>query len=584
MTEKQWSGYQEEIFRAVTEDDAHLVIEAVAGSGKSTTLVEACHRYVARYPRAKVCFVAFNKHVADELPPKLPKSKRLEVRTMHSLGLRVLAKEERGLNVNEDKLADWFEEDFENPFDPLNPRLQTKDYTKAIKKYVGYFKNLLLEPTRVNLEYVRLQFDIGDPADVDDKNAFARSVVAACAKYMEECLDDYIQIDFDDMVWLPARLELPMPQYDLVFVDETQDLNPTMHKLVMMLGQAGARVVAVGDSYQSMYRFRGAQTDSMGLLRKQLGATTLPLSITYRCPVQHVTLAQTFVPYLEAAPNAAEGRIEALNVDEGLRRTSRGDLVIGRTNVEVARAAMKLLKTRRPAMINGKDTGKSLVALIRSFRTARDVAHLISLCHERLARMKKRGAAPKEMEAFSDKVSVLGVLADDTSTLSELISLIQRLFSDKAKGIVCSTIHRVKGLEADNVLLLGATSLPRLGFYHRSPGFGDEGDYYAGEMEEVREKSGSEEEQQERNILYVALTRAKKVLRLVVGRDKNGLPHPWPHWMEKHAHLITSGPTPIDDAAPPPADLDLMPDAPDPNDLALPQAAPPPKDELGLFD
>ena len=67
-------------------------------------------------------------------------------------------------------------------------------------------------------------------------------------------------IDFDDMIWLPVALNLPIPMtFDFLIVDEYQDSNITQQELALRFCPSG-RMVIVGDRYQSIYQFRGADT------------------------------------------------------------------------------------------------------------------------------------------------------------------------------------------------------------------------------------------------------------------------------------------------------------------------------------
>jgi superfamily I DNA/RNA helicase len=82
--EYPWSAYQEAIFSWLEHDQGHLVVEASAGSGKSTTLIK-CLDFVPQ--NSKILFTAFNTDIVGELKKKVGDMDNVDIRTLHSLGL-----------------------------------------------------------------------------------------------------------------------------------------------------------------------------------------------------------------------------------------------------------------------------------------------------------------------------------------------------------------------------------------------------------------------------------------------------------------------------------------------------------------
>src|SRR5262249_16613860 len=121
---------------------------------------------------------------------------------------------------------------------------------------------------------------------------------------LEECLDHEAAADYDDQVWLPVLRRLPVEQFDMVLMDEAQDMKRAQEELARMACQQG-RIIPFGDRFQSCYGFRGADPDSIQSFYESLrdsprGCLILPLTVTQRCPKSHVRLAQGIVPDLEA--------------------------------------------------------------------------------------------------------------------------------------------------------------------------------------------------------------------------------------------------------------------------------------------
>ena len=75
-----------------------------------------------------------------------------------------------------------------------------------------------------------------------------------------------------DMIWMPYVFNLPVQKYDFVFCDEAQDLNNAQIKLVLKACKKRGRIFTYGDPHQAIYRFRGAASDAMERIKKELDA------------------------------------------------------------------------------------------------------------------------------------------------------------------------------------------------------------------------------------------------------------------------------------------------------------------------
>ena len=194
--------------------------------------------------------------------------------------------------------------------------------------------------------------------------------------------------DFDDMIWPPALLQLPFPACDVLYIDEAQDLNPAQHALVALAGKEG-RTVILGDRYQAIYAFRGADSASIENLQEQLGKRTgrgmestggvliRPLTITWRCPKSHVSLAQRDVADIEAHPAAIDGEVSHSFLEEARGQFQPGDMVLCPTNVPLIASALKLIASRRPALVRGRRVGDQLIDIVRyQGKDARTIAEL----------------------------------------------------------------------------------------------------------------------------------------------------------------------------------------------------------------
>ena len=95
---RQWSGFQESVFAAVHDPSANLLIQAVAGSGKTTTIIEAM-----RYAPGSSLFMAFNKAIAEDIRRKATSG---EVKTLNALGHRLMCDHRPAAMLNARKMLD----------------------------------------------------------------------------------------------------------------------------------------------------------------------------------------------------------------------------------------------------------------------------------------------------------------------------------------------------------------------------------------------------------------------------------------------------------------------------------------------
>jgi len=475
------SVYQQAIFDYIQDKNGtDAVIEAVAGSGKTTTIVEAL-----KYTSGRVVFCAFNKRIADELRTRAPA--HVKCCTLHSLGFAALRNAlPHKPEVDDDKKMSIAKE--------LLPADEDFYVRVSLVKVASLVQATLTEPTDVAaVNSIIDRYDI-------DLNGGGPKVLAALPRMIELCASRTTVIDYDDMCWLVVALNLPMEKFDWVLIDESQDLNVVQQELVLRSVNEYGRIIAVGDRNQSIYGFRGADTEAIPNLIARLNEPKiLPLSITYRCPVEHVKLARQFVPQLEAAPNAIAG--EVLNITKGqlFERAKDGDLVLCRINAPLVDVCYSLIRQGKKAVIVGRDIGKGLAQLIDKMK-ARDIHDLLAKLRDyRWAEVAKLEAAGKSNRAagLSDRIDTITALCDGVGDITTLKAKIDSIFTDDVKGIALSSVHRAKGLESDTIFILEPQLMP------------------------FPKAKLPWEAQQEKNIQYVAYTRAKKVLAFVT-KDGGG--------------------------------------------------------------
>lgn len=474
------SSFQLAIFDFISNGKGNAFVEAVAGSGKTTTIVEA----LKLTPRtAKVIFLAFNKHIQEELARRAPGHVR--VQTMHSLGFSALR---NGLpvkpEVDDDKLFGIVKE--------FLPNFEQEGHMRApLTQLVSLAKNTLTDP-----EDLAALSDMATKYGVD-MNGDSERLLNLVAPVMGVCASRTSVIDYDDMLWLPIYLKLHFEVYDYLFVDEAQDLNAAQIEMLMRsIRPVTGRVIAVGDRRQSIYGFRGADTNAIERICDALNATTLPLSITYRCPVSHVDLAKEIVPQIEAAPGAAMGLVEYTTYMKAMTIMQDGDLVLCRVNAPLISTCYAFIKMGRKAVIRGRDIGKNLVNFIDKLQPTSILDLQTKVNDYRTREVERLTAAGKEsaIQSLQDKCECVEALCDGIRDLSELRQRIMSIFDDETKsGVILSSVHRAKGDEADKVWILKPELMPH----------------------PMAQQEW--EQEQEENIRYVAYTRSKRDLIFVQG-------------------------------------------------------------------
>jgi len=475
------SKYQNAIFSEIETGKRNLLVEAVAGSGKSTTIMEAIGRM-----KGSILTVAFNKSIATELQRKLDeRGLKARASTIHSLAYGVVTRILKS-QVDDRKARTIVAEVYgDNEYD-------SRAIRSLIERISDLCKVTLTEPTRENIDALIAHYSL----DADDSTMENGDIYGMIPEVLKLAQERTATVDFNDMVWLAVKLDLPLPKYDWVLADESQDLNAVQREVTLRAVAKGGRVVAVGDRRQAIYGFAGADVESINKLQSSLDAKTMPLSICYRCPSSHLDLAREIVPQIEARPDAPVGEIVNTVADDAIRAMRDSDLVLCRMNAPLATLAMKLIRSGRKASIKGRDIGSGLLALMdrwmRGTSMVDGVERLQNYRDREVVKLEKQGK-DRQIESLTDRVDTVLALSDGCRTVADARARVESIFTDNpTDGVKLSSVHRAKGLEADRVMIYK----PEL-------------------LDWVRKGSSAWEVEQGRNLKYVALTRSKMSLWFV---------------------------------------------------------------------
>lgn len=485
---RPWSEKQLAIFNEVVTGKGNILVNAKPGSGKTTTIVEAVKRYLDKFPKAKILFIAFGNDIVKELVGII--GQEAMVKTFHSFGKYVYT--EAGNRVKIDSEGKKLEAIINNLI-PLSEDNENGDNKTAraqrivLKHLVEACKNSLVDAKNKSA-VLTMADDYGI-----DLNGSADLMLNLLPLAIRACLENSAVMDFGDMPWFPIVFNSPMPKFDLVMVDESQDSNPANIEMMVRLAKSGSRIIAVGDPDQSLFGFRGADPEAIEKLVVNLKAKILPLSVSYRCPTKHVDYLKQWVPDIEAAPNAKEGVLEIIPHEVVISKVQDGNLLVCRTNAPLVKIALNLIRNGRKAMIRGRDLAANLVSIIRRFES-KDIEGYFndvqSYFDKQYSILNKRHAKPAAFDKLDDTVEVLKAFGDQADDVADVIAKIEKVFSDEFYGVICSSIHKAKGLEYSTVFVIE---------YDKPP------------YPKMKEK----EMKQEQNCKYVASSRSNDILYLV---------------------------------------------------------------------
>jgi superfamily I DNA/RNA helicase len=496
---KNWSTFQKAIFAWVKEGIGSLVIEAVAGSGKTTTLIEAI-----RLMTGSVCVMAFNSRMAEELKKRLTGMPQVKAGTVHSFGCKAFFK--AGIRIDFPNMGKNDRSKLTNIISSFLPK-EDEFMFAFIRKLVGFAKNegigIFCSIDDVSawkkiIEHHDLTIE-NDIANYDKAIGYAIQALKGSNKVTDI-------LDWNDMIYLPLLNNWRIDQYDWVCIDEAQDTNPTRRELARRMMKDTSRLVAVGDPRQAIFGFTGANHDSLHLIKNAVNAATLPLSVCYRCSKAIIRFAQQWNPDILAWEGSPEGSAPSsveyhafVESTESLGLNGQ-DGIICRKNAPLMRLAFSLIRKGIACKVEGKDIGSSLAALANKWKV-QSLDKLTERLNGYLSRETAKAQKDNDemkAELVNDKVQTMFVLIERCNSLgkhkvTDLVALIESMFSDSKSDhrniVTLSSVHKAKGLEWNRVFLLGRD-----------------------QFMPSKYATKAWQKDQENNLIYVAVTRAMSEL------------------------------------------------------------------------
>lgn len=500
------SPYQKSIFNEIEHGSGNMVVTAAAGSAKTTT-IENCLRFIPSDKRK--LFLAFNVSTVEKLKSEIKNTNGTRIMTFHGLGNRILR--ENGI-ITEETMIDEFKYSryIKTNINALTAYGESESlgieripYIANITSLVNYCRYYMA----MRVREIKDVAEIYGIVPVRDEYDVVRNVLI----WGKENISS---IDHTDMIWLPNILNLATKKYlfDFIFIDEAQDTTLAHQDMVDKCFKRGCRFVAVGDPKQQINVWCGATEKAIERYESRPNTKKMKLPVSYRCPKKVVEVAKKFSEDIVAADWAIDGEI---NVDVSANLAKPGDMVLCRIISKLIEQYMTYLRNNKKAYLKGSDAVRStyldLIGGINAKRidtrcltTNGLVPQLYKLYFDRLESIKTRMNIDEEeamyhYEALNlfDNIEAIKVLSEGLDTVDELIDKINTIFNgDENDAIILSTVHKAKGMEADNIFILCPSLMPS------------------------RLATKEWEIQAEKNLMYVAVTRAKKTLNMIKEEQK----------------------------------------------------------------
>lgn len=431
------------IVAAASQTDKNLIIEADAGAAKTSTLVLIAEAL----PDTQILCLAFNKKIAIEMQERLPSNCKamtlnaLGHRTwMEATGRRIAIEPSKGYNIMSELIQALPGKLRDNAYERLSEFLKIVEFGKQC----GYIPTGHFEKAKRLFDceefFAHLEHRLED-WEVD-------LVRSATLESLNQAMKG--MCDFNDQILMPTVFHGAFPRYPLVLVDEAQDLSALNHATLRKLVKK--RLIAVGDSKQAIYGFRGAHEDSMNKLRGEFDMSWHPLTISFRCPISVVKSVHWRAPTMRWPEWAKEGEVKFLDT------WSADDLpteaaIICRNNAPLFSIAIKLLRNGRNCELANGDVGKQMLKILTKLGD-KSLPQLAVLDAIESWSIKEKGKVKQRAHGkVDDQAACLRVFAAQGATLGDAIAYGTHLLNSQGPLKLMSG-HKSKGLEFDHVFFL----------------------------------------------------------------------------------------------------------------------------------
>jgi superfamily I DNA/RNA helicase len=434
--------------RSIIETTGDVAVNAVAGSGKTTTLIEYAR---SRPAGSRMLYIAFNRSVKAEAERKFTQNglKFVEVETMHSLAYR-FAVRGKAYQVRHD--GDYRPHELCGLLGllPVSADAHSEVVLAThIQKYAAFFCNQAAE----KVQDVDYRHSLTDAAALAFADQHYGEILAGTRRFLAlmdkgECAITH------DFYLKKFQLQQLFLGYTHILFDEAQDASPVMLDILMRQRPA-TTCVMVGDTHQQIYGWRYAVN---ALETVDFPRYTLTTSFRFNEAVAFVAM-QCLRWKRHLLPAFGGAQI----VGAGGTPTGSSRAVLARTNLRLLQSAIDLMESGDAKRLYFEGNlssytyaaeGASIYDVLNLFQEKTKSVH-----HPLIRQMADFEELEHYAECADDKE--LGMLIDMVKAYkAELPALLQRLRDqhlpdgDRHKAdIIFSTVHRCKGLEYDEVAL-----------------------------------------------------------------------------------------------------------------------------------
>ena len=567
-------------------DSGAILVKAGPGSGKTRVLIERTKRLLLSHKRVKILALTFSNMAAEEMRLRIQEDKdvedsvdRVTIGTIHSFCLELV--QTRGHLIGLPSNLTLFES-LDDRKKVLADAMQKNSVLKeAFQKQQNKQNTYLTDCLSLIADYKK-KFILPDDSDIGEVNTLVYSA------YNQELLsqsaidfDDILLYAYRILTEYESVARLFTTQYKYICVDEAQDLNYAQYEVIKALcGSSFNNIMLVGDENQSIYGFNGSDSTLMSqTFVKDFSPSIFVLNENFRCSKAIVNYANTLETSNDFPNCYYEGELSLFSFQT---EQEEADFIISRINylvqnghpdvelpltydniaiiarnkyvfsdiekalsnenipfyfrkttngIESESLVFKMLDLELRLLVNSKDIihSRELLALKNAIPLGQDYSFVHSVVAKANPDEFNLKVLLTQIEAFIQSMSlsddekymalndcnlwrkhwnkyIAQVPSEQRSLLSfrNYVSLGKTQIIDSTAGITLLTAHMSKGLQYEVVFVIGLTE-------------GTFPDYRA-------VQSGGKALEQERNNMYVAVTRAKRLCYLTYSKLKK---MPW---------------------------------------------------------
>lgn len=477
--------------KSILSINGNIKINAVAGSGKTTTIIE----YAKQLPKdATVIYIAFNKTVKDEAAIKFASLglQNIRVETAHSLAYKhIVVRSGFTLKANGYKTQEL----------PNILEMQSnaeKHYEFIIANHVLKLVSLFCNSSKQKVEEVDYLATIDNEKTLQFVKSCLPFIVLQTRRFLAKMNNKEIEITHDFYL-KKFQLAQPILPYQYILFDEAQDASAAM--LDVVLKQQATKII-VGDTHQQIYSWRYA-INSL----EQVAFATLHLTNSFRFNDNIASLANEVLQYKKTF---FENQVVENVIGVGKSESMQSKATIARTNIGLLVEAISYVTNNKKIATIYFEGNINSYTYADDGTSLYDVLFLYNNQHSKINDpLIKSMKQFKDLEEFIDKTSdmQLGMLVEIVKEYENEIFDILKLLKEKhvsfeqknTAKMIFTTVHRCKGLEYDEVYLAE--------------------DFITKDKLEKQVENGIEplkliKLNEEVNLLYVAITRAKTKLNI----------------------------------------------------------------------